>query len=118
MLIHIDFFCLFVDCRQKKEKHNVKAPILTNTTLTVLRQIGKYLQMSRLMRFIAYNIIMRMNELFDFYLYAVHAFFTSDLVTKKMCLHNHRFTCYFFSDNNERFVVFEGADVNIKKNTR
>lgn len=68
--------------RHKKEKHNTKAPILTNTTLTVLRQMGKYLQMSRLMRPIAYNIITRMNELFDFYLYAVHSFFTSDLVSK------------------------------------
>lgn len=58
----------------------MKAPILTNTTLTVLRQMGKYLQMSRLLKPIAYNIIMCMNQLFDFYLYAVHAFFTSDLV--------------------------------------
>lgn len=65
---------------KKKEKHNLKAPILTNTTLTVLRQMGKYLQMSRLMKAIAYNIIAKMNELFDFYLYAVHSFFTSDLV--------------------------------------
>lgn len=70
--------------KQRKEKHNLKAPILTNTTLTVLRQMGKYLQMSRLMKPIAYNIIMRMNELFDFYLYAVHAFFTSDLVKKNI----------------------------------
>lgn len=67
----------------KKEKHNPKAPILTNTTLTVLRQIGKYLQMSRLLRPIAFDIIVCMNQLFDFYLYAVHSFFTSDLVSFK-----------------------------------
>lgn len=71
--------------QHKKEKHSTKAPILTNTTLTVLRQMGKYLQMSRLMKPIAYNIITRMNELFDFYLYAVHSFFTSDLVSKSFC---------------------------------
>lgn len=75
---------LFFDCRplqkEKRDKHNAKIPILTNTTLTVLRQMGKYLQMSRLLKPIAYNIIMCMNQLFDYYLYAVHSFFTSDLV--------------------------------------
>lgn len=66
--------------KTREKKHNLKAPVLTNTTLTVLRQMGKYLQMSRLMKPIAYNIIMQLNELFDFYLYTVHSFFTSDLV--------------------------------------
>lgn len=58
----------------------MKAPILTNTTLTVLRQCGKYLQMSRLLRPIAFEVIVCMSQLFDYYLYAVHAFFTTDLV--------------------------------------
>jgi hypothetical protein len=58
----------------------MKAPILTNTTLMVLRQCGKYLQMSRLLRPIASEVIVCMSELFDYYLYAVHAFFTTDLV--------------------------------------
>lgn len=66
--------------QKRAEKHSSRAPILTNTTLTVLRQIGKYLQMSRLLKPIAYDIIVCMNQLFDYYLYAVHLFFTSDLV--------------------------------------
>ena len=59
----------------------MKAPILTNTTLTVLRHCGKYLQMSRLLRPIASEVIMSMSQLFEYYLYAVHAFFTTDLVS-------------------------------------
>ncbi|KAF2896789.1 hypothetical protein ILUMI_09384 [Ignelater luminosus] len=65
--------------QEKKEKHSSKAPILTNTALSVLRQIGKYLQMSRLLRPIAFDIIMCMTQLFDFYVYAVHRFFAADL---------------------------------------
>lgn len=58
----------------------MKSPILTNTTLTVLRHCGKYLQMSHLLRPIAFEVIVCMSQLFDYYLYAVHAFFTADLV--------------------------------------
>ncbi|CAG9862024.1 unnamed protein product [Phyllotreta striolata] len=64
--------------KERKDKiHN--SPILTNTTLTVLRQMGKYLQMSRLLKPIADRIISCMNQLFDYYLYSVHSFFTVDL---------------------------------------
>lgn len=67
---------------EKKDKHNSKGPVLTNTALTVLRQIGKYLQMSRLLRAIAFDIIMCMTQLFDFYFYVVHSFFAGDLVSE------------------------------------
>lgn len=65
---------------QKKEKR-INHHVLTNTTLSVLRQMGKYLQMSRLLKPIAFDIIKCMNQLFDFYLYSVHCFFASDLVS-------------------------------------
>jgi hypothetical protein len=61
----------------------MKAPILTNTTLTILRQCGKYLQMSHLLRPIAYEVIVCMSQLFDYYLYAVHTFFTTDEVRRR-----------------------------------
>lgn len=64
---------------EKRDKHNSDVPILTNTTLTVIRQIGKYLQMARLLRPIAYNIIMSLVQLFEYYLYSVHEFFAKDL---------------------------------------
>ncbi|RZF38465.1 hypothetical protein LSTR_LSTR011955 [Laodelphax striatellus] len=54
-------------------------PLLTNTTLTVLRHCGKYLQMSRLLRFIAADVFVCLIQLFEYYLYSVHYFFASDL---------------------------------------
>ncbi|XP_025830981.1 syndetin isoform X2 [Agrilus planipennis] len=78
--------------KDKREKHSVKAPILTNTTLTVLRQMGKYLQMSRLLRPIAFDIIMCMTQLFDFYLYTVHSFFASDLTVSGTSLYSIKFS--------------------------
>ena len=58
-----------------------KGPLLTNTTLTVLRHCGKYLQMSRLLRTVAMDVIICFSQLFQYYLYAVHAFFTADHVS-------------------------------------
>nr|CAD7591027.1 unnamed protein product [Timema genevievae] len=57
----------------------LKAPILTNTALTVLRQCGKYLQMSHLLRPIACDVITCMSQLFEYYLYTVYSFFANDL---------------------------------------
>ncbi|XP_018562403.1 syndetin [Anoplophora glabripennis] len=73
--------------KDKKEKHHHKAPILTNTTLSILRQIGKYIQMSRLLKPIAYQIISCMNQLFDYYLYSVHLFFAQDLTVSSSSLY-------------------------------
>nr|XP_022907569.1 syndetin-like [Onthophagus taurus] len=73
-----------------EKKRKSKAPILTNTTLTVLRQIGKYLQMSRLLRPIALDIILCMNQLFDYYLFAVHEFFAADLTVSSNNLYSQK----------------------------
>ncbi|CAK1587864.1 unnamed protein product [Parnassius mnemosyne] len=53
--------------------------IVTNTTLSVLRNCGQYLQISRYLPQISLEVIMLMNQLFDYYFYAVHLFFTTDL---------------------------------------
>ncbi|XP_023952363.2 syndetin [Bicyclus anynana] len=53
--------------------------IVTNTTLSVLRNCGQYLQICRYLPQISLEVIMLMNQLFDYYFYAVHIFFTSDL---------------------------------------
>ena len=52
--------------------------IVNNTTLNVLRCIGRYLQMCRLFQSIAPHIIMSMTELIDFYIYAVYDVFGKD----------------------------------------
>ncbi|CAG9770249.1 unnamed protein product [Ceutorhynchus assimilis] len=72
----------------EKHVHHQKSPILTNTTLSVLRQVGKYLQMSRLLKPISYQIISCMNQLFDFYLYCVHLFFAADLTVSGNSLYS------------------------------
>ncbi|CAG9789845.1 unnamed protein product [Diatraea saccharalis] len=53
--------------------------IVTNTTLSVLRNCGQYLQICRYLPQISLEVVMLMNQLFDYYFYTVHLFFTSDL---------------------------------------
>lgn len=57
--------------------------LLTNTTLTVLRHCGRYLQMSRLLRSITTDVLICLKQLFEYYLYAVCKFFTVDLPVSK-----------------------------------
>lgn len=53
--------------------------IVTNTTLSVLRNCGQYLQICRYLHQISLEVVMLMNQLFDYYFNTVHLFFTSDL---------------------------------------
>lgn len=52
---------------------------VNNSSLNVLRCIGRYLQMCKLLRSISPQIVKCMMELIDFYIYVVHEFFSSDL---------------------------------------
>ncbi|KAL1403570.1 hypothetical protein pipiens_005635 [Culex pipiens pipiens] len=52
---------------------------VTNTSLTVLRCIGRYLYFCKLLHSIAPHIVTSMTELIDFYLYSVHELFSRDL---------------------------------------
>lgn len=56
------------------------AVIVNNTSLNVLRCIGRYLQMCKLLHSISPHIVECMAELIDFYTYAVHEVFGNDLV--------------------------------------
>ncbi|OXB57588.1 hypothetical protein ASZ78_008621 [Callipepla squamata] len=63
---------------RKKSDYNLNkanAPILTNTTLNVVRLVGKYMQMMNILKPIAFDVIHFMSQLFDYYLYAVYTFF-------------------------------------------
>ncbi|XP_034838133.1 syndetin [Maniola hyperantus] len=62
--------------------------IVTNTTLSVLRNCGQYLQICRYLPQISLEVIMLMNQLFDYYFYAVHSFFTSDLEVASSTLYS------------------------------
>ncbi|XP_020295336.1 syndetin isoform X2 [Pseudomyrmex gracilis] len=68
-----------VKTNKKKCKLKQSGPMVTNTTLSVLRVCGKYLQMSRLLRSIAVTVIQSMIQFFELCFYTVHLFFTSDL---------------------------------------
>ncbi|KAJ8977572.1 hypothetical protein NQ317_016097 [Molorchus minor] len=91
----------FADREIRKEKHHHRVQILTNTTLSVLRQMGKYVQMSRLLKPIAYQIISCMNQLFDYYLFSVHLFFANDLAVSSSSLYSNELniTLKKISDN-------------------
>ncbi|XP_048779720.2 syndetin-like isoform X2 [Ostrea edulis] len=55
-------------------------PIVTNTTLNVMRVIGKYMQMMTVLKPIAFDVILCMSQLFDYYFYTVYSFFGADAV--------------------------------------
>ena len=56
-------------------------PIVTNTTLNVLRLFGKYMQMMSVLRPIAFDVMLCMFQLFDYYLFAVYKFFGKDMIS-------------------------------------
>uniref|UniRef100_A0A673H7X0 Syndetin-like n=1 Tax=Sinocyclocheilus rhinocerous TaxID=307959 RepID=A0A673H7X0_9TELE len=63
---------------QKRSDYNLNrtnAPILTNTTLNMIRLVGKYMQMMNILKPIAFDVIHSVSQLFDYYLYAVYTFF-------------------------------------------
>jgi len=61
--------------RARSENISENTPIITNTTLNVLRSFGKYMQMMTVLKPIAFDVIICMSQLFDYYLYAVYSFF-------------------------------------------
>ncbi|XP_014254071.1 syndetin [Cimex lectularius] len=77
----VEISTIDTDSKTKKSicEPNYKGPLLTNTTLTVLRSCGKYLQMSRLLKSISSEVIVAMAQLFEYYLYTINSFFSSDL---------------------------------------
>lgn len=54
---------------------------VNNSSLNVLRCIGRYLQMCKLLHSISPEIVKSMTELVDFYIYVVHEYFARDMVS-------------------------------------
>lgn len=65
---------------------------VNNTSLNILRIIGRYLQMCRLLYAIAPHIIYSMTELIDFYLYALYEIFAKDSAVPGEALHSPELT--------------------------
>lgn len=73
----------------KSNSNKVKnTVIVANTTLSVLRNCGQYLQICRYLPQISLEVIMLMYQLFDYYLYSVHYFFTTDLEVSSSSLYS------------------------------
>lgn len=58
--------------------------LVSNSSLNVLRCIGRYLQMCKLLHSISPHIVHCMAELIDFYTFVVHDIFGRDLVSSKL----------------------------------
>lgn len=56
-----------------------QAPILTNTTLNVLRLFGKYMQMMNVLKPVAFDVLICMSQLFEYYMFAVYIFFATNM---------------------------------------
>lgn len=56
-----------------------RGPLLANTTLTVLRFFGNYMQMMNVLQPIAFDVLECLSQLFDYYLFGVYDFFVRDL---------------------------------------
>lgn len=76
--------------RLSKSKNEKFIPIVTNTTLNVMRVIGKYMQMMTVLKPIAFDVILCMSQLFDFYFYTVYSFFGADTTIKNERSINNR----------------------------
>lgn len=60
---------------------------VNNTSLNILRIVGRYLKMCRLLYAISAHIIFSMTELIDFYIYAIYEIFAKDLSVTGEALH-------------------------------
>ncbi|XP_031566777.1 syndetin-like [Actinia tenebrosa] len=65
---------------RKHQRFLSRVPCITNTTLNVLRVFGKYMQMMNVLKPIAFDVVICMSQLFDYYLYAVTSFFSPEVL--------------------------------------
>ena len=63
-----------------RNRRRLELPILTNTSLMLLRLCGKYIHLMKDLQPIASDVFRAMTQLLDFYVIVVYNFFTKDLV--------------------------------------
>lgn len=66
---------------RNKDDESAIAPLLPNTSLALLRLCGKYLQLLLLLRPVAFDVLVCISHLFEFYIYSLCKFFAPDLVS-------------------------------------
>lgn len=68
------------ECQDKAEVGSGE-PLLANTTLSMLRLFGRYIHFMHLLKTIAFDVLICLNQLFDYYLYSVYKIFGSSTAT-------------------------------------
>ncbi|XP_065333095.1 syndetin [Cloeon dipterum] len=69
------------DHEERMDHAREKHLLVANTTISMLRLIGRYLWMMHLLQPIALDILKRLAQLFDLYLFIVHEFFVREKPT-------------------------------------
>lgn len=64
--------------KSKKNNQSFKTPMLTNTTLNIMRLYGKYIQMLSIFRIISSEVIAYLMQLFYFYFYYIYMHFAKE----------------------------------------
>eukprot|EP01119_Soliformovum_irregulare_P017840 TRINITY_DN5361_c0_g1_i1.p1 TRINITY_DN5361_c0_g1~~TRINITY_DN5361_c0_g1_i1.p1 ORF type:complete len:938 (+),score=326.83 TRINITY_DN5361_c0_g1_i1:314-2815(+) len=64
---------------KKKNKAEEGGPLVASATISLIRFIGKYLQMMKVLQPINYEIFVGVTQLVDYYIWVVYSFFTDDV---------------------------------------
>ncbi|XP_053983374.1 syndetin isoform X1 [Hylaeus volcanicus] len=106
-----------IKTNKKKCKLKQSGPMVTNTTLSILRVCGKYLQMSRLLRSIAVTVIQSMIQFYELCFYTVHLFFTSDLQINSDSLYSPKLKLSLARIKENLIICENDTEDNIKSNS-
>lgn len=106
-----------IKTNKKKCKLKQSGPMVTNTTLSILRVCGKYLQMSRLLRSIAVTVIQSMIQFYELCFYTVHLFFTSDLQINSDSLYSPKLKLSLARIKENLIMCENDTEDNIKLNS-
>ena len=79
----------YLKAQIKLSKMNNKTPIITNTTLNIMRLFGKYLQMLSMFKIISSDVIGYLMQLFYFYFYSVYTNFIQQVDVSSFVKRRH-----------------------------
>lgn len=78
----------------KSDDNFAQGPLVTNTSLYILKLIGKYMQIMFVLKPIAFDILLSIFHLYDHYFYTVYIFFCKEITEMRSnCLTNKLKTC-------------------------
>ena len=75
---------LLIAKSRRNGDNSFKTPMLTNTTLNIMRLFGKYIQMLSIFRIISNDVISYLMQLFYFYFYYIYMHFYINFVDNSL----------------------------------